>query len=256
MNDFVNSLNKSVTFRNDLKKESAYIQTELVENYLPFFNLLDSSKTSIVFVQNLLTSEVYFVSDRFFEILGFEKRNKEEINHVWFRERFHPDDFVVNLSGMKFMEYLKNRPISDKKNYKLIHEFRIKNEKEKWIRLLIQDFILEFDTEGIPWLNMKLCDLSPNQDLSIPGTSICRNIMTGESVDFFKEINKEKLENLSDREKEVLGLIANGMKSKEIADKLFISSNTVNNHRRNVLKKLNVSNSSEAVIQATKFGLI
>lgn len=256
MSDFEKSLSKSISFRDNLKKESTNFQLGSVEKYFPFFELIDVSKTSIVFVQNLITSEVYYVSERFFNVLGFKKIKKEEIDHVWFRKRFHPDDFIVNLSGIKFMEYLGNIAPDQRKDYKLIHEFRIQNEQENWIRLLIQDFILELDEKGIPWLNMKLCDLSPNQDLSIPGTSICRNIITGESVDFFKEINKEKLENLSDREKEVLGLIANGMKSKEIAEKLFISANTVNNHRRNVLKKLNVTNSSEAVIQAAKFGLI
>jgi len=46
------------------------------------------------------------------------------------------------------------------------------------------------------------------------------------------------------------------MKSNEIADKLFISSNTVNNHRRNMINKLNVSNTAEAVQLAIRLGII
>jgi DNA-binding NarL/FixJ family response regulator len=51
---------------------------------------------------------------------------------------------------------------------------------------------------------------------------------------------------LSNREVEILRLIEKGLKSKEIASELFISINTVNRHRQNILKKLQASNSIEA----------
>jgi DNA-binding CsgD family transcriptional regulator len=47
---------------------------------------------------------------------------------------------------------------------------------------------------------------------------------------------------LSQREKEILLLISKGKNSKEIADELFISSNTVENHRNNILKKTRSKN--------------
>ena len=50
---------------------------------------------------------------------------------------------------------------------------------------------------------------------------------------------------LSDREKQVLQLIANGMTSREIADKLFIGKNTVNTHRKNMVRKLELSGNGE-----------
>ncbi len=61
---------------------------------------------------------------------------------------------------------------------------------------------------------------------------------------------------LSSREIEILGLVAKGMRSKDIANQLFISINTVNNHRKNLLEKMEVSNSSEAVKLAAKLGII
>jgi len=256
MDKLEKSIKDSIVFREQLKSKSKGIKTEIIKAYMPFFELLDASKTSIVFVQNLCTNEVYYVSDRFFDIFGFPQKKSVKIDHVWFREHFHPDDYIINLTGIKMLGFLKTVPIQQRKDYKLIHEFRIRNEFNKWIRLLVQDFILELDNIGNPWLNMKLCDLSPSQDLSLPGSSICRNITTGESINLFEEEKKEIVEEISEREKEVLGLIAEGMQSKEIANKLFISANTVNNHRRNLLKKLNVSNSSEAVTYALKYGLI
>jgi len=58
------------------------------------------------------------------------------------------------------------------------------------------------------------------------------------------ESNKKTI--LSTREVEVLGLVSKGFASKEIADKLFLSINTVNNHRQNILEKVRASNTSEA----------
>jgi len=49
------------------------------------------------------------------------------------------------------------------------------------------------------------------------------------------------------REKEVLKLIVEGVINKEIADKLFVSVRTVDAHRRNIMSKLDVSNSAELV---------
>ncbi len=82
-----------------------------------------------------------------------------------------------------------------------------------------------------------------------------RNKLTGDVIFTLKGKKQEGL-NISCREKQVLSMIASGMKSKEIADKLFISANTVNNHRRNLIEKLNVPNSSEAVKLTSKLQLI
>jgi len=51
-------------------------------------------------------------------------------------------------------------------------------------------------------------------------------------------------------------IIEIGIRSKEIAEQLFISVNTVNNHRKNLMDKLGVSNSSEAVSLTKSLGII
>lgn len=51
---------------------------------------------------------------------------------------------------------------------------------------------------------------------------------------------------LSEREMEVLGLVSQGLKNREIADQLFISENTVRTHLRNILEKLHVQNRVQA----------
>lgn len=61
---------------------------------------------------------------------------------------------------------------------------------------------------------------------------------------------------LSKREKEVLLLITQGYSNKEIAEKLFISPNTVENHRSNLLSKTGARNAAHLVFEAIKSGLI
>lgn len=61
---------------------------------------------------------------------------------------------------------------------------------------------------------------------------------------------------LSTRELEILQLIANGMKNREIADALCISQHTVRNHVNNVLEKLDSRDRTEAVTIALRQGLV
>lgn len=67
------------------------------------------------------------------------------------------------------------------------------------------------------------------------------------SADDFPEKKHNSIEDLTAREKDVLLLICDGLRSKEIAEKLFISIHTVESHRRNMMLKFNINNSSKLV---------
>ena len=64
------------------------------------------------------------------------------------------------------------------------------------------------------------------------------------------------LDQLTDREREILQLLAEGLRNEEIAAQLFISAQTVQTHIRNVLSKLGVHSKLEAVIFAAKNGAV
>jgi DNA-binding NarL/FixJ family response regulator len=65
----------------------------------------------------------------------------------------------------------------------------------------------------------------------------------------------DPLPELSDREREVLKLMAAGDNNKEIADRLVISGKTVSNHITNIFSKLQVATRAEAVARAREAGL-
>jgi len=74
-----------------------------------------------------------------------------------------------------------------------------------------------------------------------------REIVAGELMDPGREIVKSRLEDLSPRERQVLSLIAAGVSRVDIAKKLFISSETVKTHRKNLMRKLLLHKHSELI---------
>lgn len=61
---------------------------------------------------------------------------------------------------------------------------------------------------------------------------------------------------LSNKETQVLELISQGLTTKEIAAKLFVSTRTIETHRANIIKKLEVKNTAELIKKAAKINLI
>jgi LuxR family maltose regulon positive regulatory protein len=79
------------------------------------------------------------------------------------------------------------------------------------------------------------------------------------AVPFDREqtVNTQLLvEPLSEREIEVLRLIAEGYKYQEIAERLFVSINTVRHHTRNVYNKLDANNRTQAIGKAKELNLL
>lgn len=94
---------------------------------------------------------------------------------------------------------------------------------------------------------------------------INKNIMPDKLLEILIDINNgtfyfpqssEYIEELTDSEKQILQLLANGHKRKDIAAIVFASERTVSNHIQHIFDKLNVSSSLEAVTKGIKLGYI
>ncbi len=127
------------------------------------------------------------------------------------------------------------------------------NAKGQYVNVVSRHQVLEKDMDGNAWIVMGVMDISPDQVLTGEVKRTIINRKTGEILPS-SLIQTEK--QLTVREKEILLLIARGLLSKEIAHKLNISIYTVNNHRKNILLKLNVDNMIEAINIARSQGII
>ncbi|MGQ0830201.1 MAG: response regulator [Microthrixaceae bacterium] len=97
----------------------------------------------------------------------------------------------------------------------------------------------------------------------VGGQSLISPSMASKLLSEFTNLSKKADERqsvpsprLTDRELEVLKLVAEGMSNKEIAGELFISENTVKNHVRNILEKLHLHSRMEAVVYAVREKLL
>ncbi|MFZ2285953.1 MAG: LuxR C-terminal-related transcriptional regulator [Bacteroidales bacterium] len=102
---------------------------------------------------------------------------------------------------------------------------------------------------------MIIVDVCPNQQDAMSFQRSMINIRTGR-VHVFDEGEPRSDALLSRREPEIPGLLDKGLVSKEIADRLFISTNTVNNHRQNIIRKMGLSSTSEAIACVKRIGLV
>jgi DNA-binding NarL/FixJ family response regulator len=93
------------------------------------------------------------------------------------------------------------------------------------------------------------------------GQSLISPSMAIKLLDEFKQMSRGERAvsaspRLTERELEVLRLVAHGLNNREIAGKLFISENTVKNHVRNILEKLQLHSRMEAVMYAVREKLL
>ena len=75
-------------------------------------------------------------------------------------------------------------------------------------------------------------------------------------IDLSTTFNMNKIPKLTYREKEILKLIMEGFSSQQIARKLFISTETVRVHRKNILKKTNTNKSNQLIKNCLEWGLV
>ncbi len=90
------------------------------------------------------------------------------------------------------------------------------------------------------------------------GESLIQPVVASRVLDKLAELSKKTpgVETLSDREIEVLRLMASGVSNKDIADRLSITQSTVKTHITSIFQKLNVTTRTEAVTTALKKGII
>ena len=97
-------------------------------------------------------------------------------------------------------------------------------------------------------------EIAPNQKESDQVECTVLNLKNGEM--FSPALPSPASISLTQRELEILQLIQKGLLSKEIAHNLCISIHTVNIHRQNLLHKLGVQNSIEAINAGLKLGIL
>ena len=208
---------------------------------------------SVVLVFDCYTNKFVFVSNNIPKLYGLEPCRLFVDGHQPVIEVIHPDDIDHGLLvRKKNYSILRSFSNEEKMNYKAIHEMRVRNIRGEYIRIIEQEQVLALDKSGNIWLMLSVIDIDASHELEIIKSHLY-NFNTGEQI--FVDLSDTLDEPLTNRELEVLRLMKKGLLSKEIANTLKVSINTINSHRQNILYKLRVDNSIEAVNCACRLGL-
>lgn len=227
----------------------------IVDKHIKTLQSISEIGNSGIGIFDISKKEVVFYSSNFGKLLGYSSADYETLGQDFFAKKIHPEDaYKCSINGVSILKILSNFNRSEKLTHKMISEYRMLNKQNKYVKLIEQYQILELDEKGQIWLLMNIVDISPNQDELEGSKSKLYNFKTGQIISL-EEDPKIQFE-LTKRETEILIMVRDGLLSKEISDKLSISVHTVNTHRQRFLEKLGANNSMEAVIFASKYGLL
>ncbi len=234
--------------------EEKNLDYRIIEKHVRSLQVLSDISNSGVQIFDISRLQIIFFSSNFGKLLGYKTADYENLNYSFFENKIHPEDSPqLACYGLSVLKILDAFTPSEKLNHKIVYEYRMLNAANEYVRLIEQYQILELDKSGQMWLLFSLVDISPDQEATQVKACI-HNFRTGHFVPIEADI-KPALE-LTKREREILKLVKQGYLSKEISDILSISVHTVNTHRYRFLEKLGANNSLEAVIFASKHGLL
>lgn len=237
--------------------DEKFIDYSQLDRHIGFLRQLAVLESSSLSVFDIYKKKYVFAQNKFLQTLGVDPEEMMKKGPALFYSLIHPDDTdFLHETHYQFTEFILRLDASLRKDYKVINDFRIKDSKGNYLRAVKQMVPLELDQKGNLWLMLVLYDLIPGQSNFSKAQRKIVNIKTGELFYFQEDFKEDKKQNLTKREIEILGMLAKGLPSKKIADELYLSVNTVNNHRRNILEKTNSGNTQMAVQYGMSLGLL
>ena len=202
---------------------------------------------------DLILFKITYTSKRSFDMLGIEPAALSGINYF---QQLHPDEINRHTLGRTVLLKLAHELYSEERGYRIFSsDYRMKNAEGKYSNFLMQ-FYIYFST--VPYKSVFTIKVQTNIDgfkKHKPGF----HYYLGEDLSNFRYPDNELLAigNLfSRRELDIINLLEKGHNSELIAEKLFLSPNTVNTHRRNILRKSGKANMAEVIHDLKEQGLL
>lgn len=241
------------------KFDGEKLDNRYVEEYRSFIQRLVGVNQGCAVLTDMAGERSFFAIGRFEEFLGLAPQDSsreilDSLDEDCIYNRIHPEDIVSKRTlELQFFNFLLGIDPDERTGYRSSCKIRMLNGNKEYRYISNQTQILKNSPNGNMWLALCLYDFSPNQS---PVQGIESRIFNNHTGCIVVWPQEAKATQLSRREKQVLELIKKGLLSKEISEGLSISIHTVNRHRQNILTKLRVANSLEAVHRAHQMGLM
>lgn len=206
-----------------------------------------------------------FLSDNFTRVFGYPRKLFIEGDLQFLVKHMHPDDlpaFVLFAERSTLDAATWNEA---KENAVHEHCSRIKDGNGKWMWVKQKVIILSVTPDrhiDTVLLLFDDCTTAKQSEFNRHNSLVEKSRKNSKLLDLLAPISSARTKReqlllaldghdlLTLREKEILQLVSQGSSSKEIAAKLSISKHTVESHRKNILRKLNVKNAPQMVHQS------
>lgn len=240
-------------FRQDFS--SVPMQRVLLEKYKNVAEGYSCIENALAVLSDMQADASYIYYGGFARILGLGVgKESDEIRSIWeepILKLVHPDDLRDKyLQELRFFHFVKHLPPARRQVYHYLGKLRMRDPYGDYHWAQHRIFYISAPDNRTLWLT--LCLYTPLYGEVMSGGLVVDSL-TGQTQALGKCTDTVILSN---RERQVLGLVSQGMTGKQIASALSISVHTVNRHRQEILKKLQVRNSIEACRVAGELGLL
>lgn len=238
---------------------------DFLENHIEKLKALDQyipHSNTFFCITNTTTRAFEYVSKNFRACTGMDTEMMCSKGMTFWWEHMHPDEMSLWLQSLNDLMVftMSEIDVHDRKKISYTWNYRIRMADGTYHPILQHTTPMYFDEEGKPIIGLAHYSLLPitGGHLPIRASAKMLNDKNEYETVFFKTYSEQKLisEQISFRERDIIRLISFGHSTEEIADKLFISVNTVTSHRRNILKKTDCKNTTELIARSIREGMI
>lgn len=235
----------------------------IIEHFRPAKQIV-SHFAPVTFLLDYATKKYIYVEETCFNLLGytakwFLEKGLEEYLSNWHETDFEIINTKVFPDNIAFFKTIHPEHYTD---YIFTYNYRMRNPRTGYVTVIQRGSYIPGTAGGLAGIIGVAFDITHyKSDLSIVHTIEKATTTEYGKVNelVFKKVHpvyEAESRILSKAELRVLKSISEGWSSKQIADKMNLSLNTVNNHRKNMLAKTGCKSSSELMNYAIKHGLV
>jgi len=185
------------------------------------------------FIFNTHTNDLEYISEAFAVLTG----HKSIGNMIDLLAHIHPDDVGYCMEcELRVIKFLNQLYYEDNFRFNAQYTYRIKTAWNTYIIIKQNYQALEVDAKGFMSKSIVFHEILPFDYIRDNDDFVIYDRMKNRSVD------SNNIYNLTKREWEIYDMIIEGLKTKDICAKIFISEHTLNTHRKHILQKTNCKN--------------
>lgn len=223
---------------------------DIVGKYKALFDNLGDHPLSFHFMLDFTTFQYVTYSKSVISVMGYDIL-KDGFAHA-LKNYFHPNDrILLKEIHTKLFDYYYQTSEAERGRLKFHFNYRLKKGDGSWIQLMQQSIFI-YMKEGIPVHDFSMCtditEYKKDNDMTLAVYKLDDQEIYHKVFEYV--IGEKWLDEqyqISEREVEIISMVANCDTTKQIASNLNLSIHTVNAHRKNILKKTKCKSFAEVV---------